>query len=74
MAENVENLILTQLREIRGEIGAIKTQVTELKDQMGEGFDDVTQRVNGITVILTMLAGHVHNVEERVEKLEEARK
>ena len=74
MAENVENLILTQLQEIRGEIGAIKTQVTELKDQMGEGFDDVTQRVNGITVILTMLAGHVHNVEERVEKLEEARK
>ena len=74
MAENVENLILTQLREIRGEIGAIKTQDTELKDQMGEGFDDVTQRVNGITVILTMLAGHVHNVEERVEKLEEARK
>ena len=74
MVENVENLILTQLREIRGEIGAIKNQVSELNDKMGEGFDDVTQRVNGITVILTMLAGHVHHVEERVEKLEEARK
>jgi hypothetical protein len=74
MAENVENLILTQLREIRGDIGAIKTQVSELNDKMCEGFDDVTQRVNGITVILTMLAGHVHHVEERVEKLEEARK
>ena len=74
MVENVENLILTQLREIRGEIGAIKTQVSELNDKMGEGFEDVTQRVNGITVILTMLAGHVHHVEERVEKLEEARK
>lgn len=74
MAENVENLILTQLREIRGEIGAIKAQVSELNDKMAEGFDDVTQRVNGITVILTMLAGHVHHVEERVEKLEESRK
>ena len=74
MVENVENLILTQLREIRGETGAIKIQVSELNDKMGEGFDDVTQRVNGITVILTMLAGHVHHVEERVEKLEEARK
>jgi methyl-accepting chemotaxis protein len=74
MSENVENLILTQLREMRGEIGAIKTQVSELNDRMAEGFDDVTQRVNGITVILTMLAGHVHDVETRVEKLEKARK
>jgi methyl-accepting chemotaxis protein len=74
MNENVENLILTQLREMRGEIGAIKTQVSELNDRMAEGFDDVTQRVNGITVILTMLAGHVHDVETRVEKLEKARK
>ena len=73
MTENVENLILTQLREIRSEIGVIKTQVIELNGKMAEGFADVTQRVNGITVILTGLAEHVNNVEERVEKLEKAR-
>ena len=73
MTENVENLILTQLREIRSEIGVIKTQVIELNGKMAEGFADVTQRVNGITVILTRLAEHVNNVEERVEKLEKAR-
>ena len=73
MTENVENPILTQLREIRSEIGVIKTQVIELNGKMAEGFADVTQRVNGITVILTRLAEHVNNVEERVEKLEKAR-
>ena len=70
MNENVENLILVQLREIRTDLTAMKSDVAALKS----GQDDIDQKVNGLTVLLTMLAGHVHHVEERVEKLEEGRK
>ena len=63
MVENVENLILTQLREMRGELSAMRTDISQ-----------VDQKVDGLTDMLALLAGHVHHVEERVERLEEARK
>lgn len=68
MNENVENLILTQLREIRGELSDLKQDVAEIKSDMS----DVNQKVDGITLVLTMLAGHVSHVEERVTALEDA--
>ena len=66
MNENVENLILVQLREIRTDLTAMKADVAALKS----GQDDINQKVNGLTVLLTMLAGHVYHIEQRVEKLE----
>ena len=70
MAENVENLILTQVREMRGELSAMRTDIAAISTDMSQ----VDQKVDGLTVMLALLAGHVHHVEERVEKLEEARK
>lgn len=66
MHENVENLILAQLREIRADMAAMRSDISDLK----AGTGDINQKVDGLTVILTMLAGHVHHIEERVEKLE----
>ncbi|QLQ18604.1 MAG: hypothetical protein HZT43_07945 [Exiguobacterium profundum] len=70
MTENVENLILTQLREIRGDIAAMRSDMAAMKTDMSQ----VDQKVGGLTVMLALLAGHVHHVEERVEQLEEGRK
>ena len=69
MAENVENLILTQLREIRGELSAMREDIGAIRTDMSQ----VDQKVDGLTVMLGLLAGHVYHVEERVEKLEKAR-
>lgn len=72
MNENVENMILVQLREMRAEMAEMRSDLSSLKDQMAEGFEEQTIRSNGIALILTMLAGNVHGLEERVEKLERA--
>jgi hypothetical protein len=69
MNETVENLILVQLPEMRGEMAAMRADVIAMKD----GFTDVRGRVDGIATLLTLLAGHVHSIDERVEKLVEAR-
>ena len=66
MNDKVENLILTQLREMRGEMGEMRADIAEIKSDLG----DVNQKVDGLTMIMTMLAGHVAHIEERVESLE----
>jgi flagellar motility protein MotE (MotC chaperone) len=63
MSDNVENMILTQLREMREENQrfreATRKELAELKNLVG-----------GQGVILTSIAGYIHQVEERVESLE----
>jgi len=73
MNENVENLILAQLREMRVEMKGMSSEVADLRKEMGEGFADTNQRVDGLSLILSMLAGHLHGVEERIERLETGR-
>jgi hypothetical protein len=70
MNDNVENLILSHLKDIRSRLDSMENRMTSLEQTIDERFDDQTQRVNGIAMILTMLAGHVHGIEERVEALE----
>lgn len=68
MSDNVDNMILAQLRDIRDEIGALRNDVSSIKSDLS----DVDQKVDGMAIMLTMLAGHVHHVSERVETLEES--
>ena len=70
MNENVENLILVQLREMRAELGDMRAELTSLKFEVREGFTDVRGRIDGVATLLTLLAGHVHSIDERVEALE----
>ncbi|VDC33954.1 hypothetical protein [Pseudogemmobacter humi] len=46
----------------------------ELRKEMKEGFDKVNVRMDGITHIMTLLAGHYHNVGERLSSLEDRQK
>jgi flagellar motility protein MotE (MotC chaperone) len=63
MSDNIENIILTQLREMREENQrfreATRKELAELKNLVG-----------GQGVLLTSIAGYIHQVEERVEALE----
>ena len=66
MTEGVENLILQQLGEMRAEMGEMRETMSAIRSDLS----DVDQKVDGMAVMLTMLAGHVHHIEERVESLE----
>ncbi len=63
MSESVENLILTQLREMREENAKFRA---ETKSDLAE----LRNLIGGQGVILTSIAGYIHQVEERVEALE----
>jgi len=57
MADETENLTIRLLREMRND--------------MQEMREDLATRMDGITHIMTLLAGHSHDLEERVSKIEE---
>lgn len=63
VADGPENLTLRILQEIRDE-------VRELRAEMEERFTDLTQRVDGNTLVLNLVAGMVHDHKERISQLE----
>ena len=66
MTDGAENLILQILGDIRTDIAELRSDVATIKGDLS----DVDQKVDGLAVIMTMLAGHVHHIDERVEVLE----
>ncbi|SDL97775.1 hypothetical protein [Paracoccus chinensis] len=42
----------------------------EMRAEMRKGFEDVNLRMDGLTHILVTLAGHIHQQDERIERLE----
>ena len=59
MSENVENLILAQLREIRERLGRIETSL-----------DDVKTGQQSLTGIVIGLGGYIRGIDKRVEHIE----
>ena len=59
MAENVENLVLAQLREIRQRLDSIEEGIGELKTGQ-----------QGQTGVIMALAGYIRDIDVRVEHLE----
>lgn len=66
MPDEPENLTLRLLQELRDEMGGLRTEMQETKEAVRE----VRNRVDGNTLLLTMVAGLVHDHEQRIEKLE----
>jgi hypothetical protein len=73
MAENAENLILAQSREIRAEMAEMRAEMTREFASVREDIGGVDAKVDGVSLLLVMLAGHVHGLETRIERLEETR-
>ena len=63
MAEEPENLTLRLLNDLRDEVQQLRAEQREMRK-------DLTQRVNGITLMLSIVAGMTHDHEQRLEALE----
>ncbi len=63
MPENVDNIILEQLRLIREDIKRIE-------ETLGGKIDDLEAKVDGHTGVMIALGRYVHDIDQRVERLE----
>ena len=66
MVDEPENHTIRLLRELR-------EQMQAGFEEMRAGFADVNLRIDGLTHILTLLAGRSHDHEERITRLETER-
>lgn len=66
MTDETENHTIRLLQELREEMRGMRAEFTER-------MDDLTNRVDGNTLILNMIAGLVSDHEHRIEVLEKVR-
>jgi hypothetical protein len=64
MAENVDNIILEQLRLIREDISRVE-------ERLGSKIEHLEAKVDGHTGVMIALGRYVHDIDQRVERLEE---
>jgi hypothetical protein len=64
MADEPENHTIRRLQEMREEM-------REGFAEMGERLSGVAARLDGLTHIVRLLAGHSHGLEERLTRIEE---
>ena len=67
MADEPDNIVIELLREMRGDMQEVKARL----DRMEVKLDDNTQAINGLNYMFMMLAGQMHTMDDRIEKLEE---
>ena len=70
MADEPESLTLRLLHEMRAEMRETRSEVLSRFAAIDERLKDVTQRVNGVAVVMSSVAGITHDHEERIEQLE----
>ena len=66
MPEEPENLTLRILQELREEFRDMR----RAQEATSEQIADLVQRVDGNTIVFNLVAGVVHDHEERIGKLE----
>ena len=64
MADSVDNLVLEQLRLIRSDI-------QKLDEKLSGRIDGLEAKVDGNTGILVALGRYLHDIDERVEHIEQ---
>ncbi|WP_308917533.1 hypothetical protein [Jannaschia sp. LMIT008] len=70
MNENVENLILARLDQMREENRSLRSEIVTGFQQVRDDLDDLETRINGLTIILTNLGGNIYDIDERLRRLE----
>ena len=63
MADNVDNLVLEQLRQMREEM---KSGFAKVQESLG----DLETKVDGHTGVLVALGKYIHDIDSRVEHIE----
>ena len=67
MASETENLTIRLLQELRAQIEQTNARIDDFSDR----FTDLTQRIDGNTLVFNLVAGVVHQHEERIIDLEQ---
>ena len=71
MADEPENLTIRLLQEMRGDVQNLRGDMQSLRGEVQELREDLTNRIDGNTLILNMLAGMLHEHEHRLRAVEE---
>ncbi|WP_375380878.1 hypothetical protein [uncultured Sphingomonas sp.] len=69
MSEETENLTIRLLQEMRAQIERTNMRIEEMTDQI----TDLVQRIDGNTLVFNLVAGVVHDHEDRIVTLEGGR-
>jgi len=67
MAENVDNIIIEQLRLIREDFKRMDARFDDLSGKV----DDLGDKVRSVEGILFGLGGYIRSIDERVEHIEQ---
>jgi hypothetical protein len=70
MAENVDNIVLEQLRLIRSDIQALDDKLSGRMDRLEGKVDELALRAQSTEGVLFGLGGYVRSIDERVEHIE----
>jgi hypothetical protein len=70
MNENVENLVLEQLRLIRQDIQRLDDKLSARIDGLEAKVDNLAVRAQSTEGVLFGLGGYVRSIDERVEHIE----
>ena len=71
MSENVDNIVLEQLRLIREDLRRMDKRFDELEVKMSAEFDDVKTDLHGHTMMIFGLSNVIGQIDKRVEHVEE---
>lgn len=70
MADDFENHTLRLLQEMRSEMRDRFAGIEQRFTGVEQRLDGIEQRIDGNTLILNMLAGLIHDHEQRIEAVE----
>ncbi len=70
MADNVDNLMLEQLRLIREDLKRMDGRMTDMEQRLTARLDDVEVSIQSVEGILISLGGYVRGLDKRVEHIE----
>jgi hypothetical protein len=71
MAENVDNIVLEQLRLIREDLKRMDTRFDALEAKMALEFGEVKTELHGHTMMIFGLSNVIGQIDKRVEHVEE---
>ena len=71
MSENVDNIVLEQLRLIREDLRRMDGRFDALEIKMASEFDDVRTDLHGHTMMIFGLSNVIGQIDKRVEHVEE---
>ncbi len=72
MTNDVENLVLEQLRLIRSETASLRSEFHQRFDMVNTRLESLEHAVSGIAYVLVETRGELLRQAERIERLERA--